>query len=304
MVFLPEGCGGAVISDMQQLLDAAANKRICKANALLCDRDHNIIVDLGFIKGVIPRQEGAFSPFGEVKDIAVISRVGKPICFTVKGIAHDSSSVAYALLSRREAMQICFDNYVSALQKGDVICGRVTRTDSFGAFVDIGCGLVALLPIDAISVSRISHPADRFYVGQDIMAVISDISPEGRVSLTHKELLGTWEENAAPFEVGQTVSGIVRSVEDYGVFVELTPNLAGLAEPSEVAVCGECVSVYIKSIIPEKMKIKLVIIDKATCLPHPASFSYPQVTHINYWRYSPANSKKVVESDFTVQRDL
>ena len=42
-------------------------------------------------------------------------------------------------------------------------------------------------------------------------------------------MLGTWAENAALFSPGQTVTGVVRSVEDYGIFVELTPNLAGLA---------------------------------------------------------------------------
>ncbi|MGL0910084.1 hypothetical protein ACSTB0_13670, partial [Faecalibacterium wellingii] len=44
-------------------------------------------------------------------------------------------------------------------------------------------------------------------------------------------LLGTWEENAAGFTVGETVVGIVRSVEEYGTFIEIAPNLAGLAHP-------------------------------------------------------------------------
>ena len=83
----------------------------------------------------------------------------------------------------------------------------------------------------------------------------------GRISLTHKELLGTWEENAAAFSVGQTVAGIVRSVESYGIFVELAPNLAGLAEPKENVEVGQTAAVYIKSILPHKMKIKLVLVD-------------------------------------------
>jgi small subunit ribosomal protein S1 len=83
----------------------------------------------------------------------------------------------------------------------------------------------------------------------------------GRISLTHKELLGTWEENAARFEVGQTVVGMIRSVESYGIFVELTPNLAGLAECKEGVRVGDACAVYIKNIIPSKMKIKLVLID-------------------------------------------
>ena len=111
--------------------------------------------------------------------------------------------------------------------------GAGEHLEHFGAFVDIGCGVVSLLSIDCISVSRISHPRDRFYVGMHIRAAVRSIerSDEGemrRIYVTHRELLGTWEENAVDFSVGQTVAGTVRSVEDYGVFVELTPNLRDL----------------------------------------------------------------------------
>ena len=113
---------------------------------------------------------------------------------------------------------------------GDIIPARVTHLEQFGCFVDVGCGIPSLIPIDAISVSRISHPSDRFKVGQDIKVIIKSLD-NGRIWLSHKELFGTWSENAAMFKTGETVSGIVRSVEDYGIFIELTPNLAGLAEP-------------------------------------------------------------------------
>ena len=119
--------------------------------------------------------------------------------------------------------------------------------------------------------------------------------------MTLRELLGTWEENAQNFSACSTVAGIVRSVEDYGIFVELSPNLAGLAELREGVSVGDCCSVYIKSIIPEKMKIKLVLID---C--HAAKFSPPlkyyvdthRGMHMDYWRYSPAGCKKLIETVF------
>ena len=94
--------------------------------------------------------------------------------------------------------------------------------EPFGAFADIGCGVVSLLPIDAISVSRIDHPRERFSVGMDIRAMVRSVENR-RITLSHKELLGTWEENAAAFAPGETVAGIVRSVEPYGIFVELAP---------------------------------------------------------------------------------
>ena len=133
--------------------------------------------------------------------------------------------------------------------------------DTAEEFADIGCGIVGLISIENISVSRISHPRDRFFVGQNIRVVIKDIDYENRrFTLSHKELLGTWEENADMFDVGQTVCGVVRSIEDYGIFIELTPNLAGLAEYKAGIVSGQQATVYIKYIIPDKMKIKLIIL--------------------------------------------
>ena len=181
---------------------------------------------------------------------------------------------------------------------GDVISARVTHLEPFGAFVDIGCGIISFLPIDTISVSRIAHPKERFCIGMDIKVVVKNLDGT-RVNLTHKELLGTWEENASFFAIGETVSGIIRSVEDYGVFVELAPNLAGLAEPYENALEGEQASVYIKNIVPEKMKFKLVIIDTFKRADyHPSLKYFYEDTHMDEFIYSPQNSLKSVTSTF------
>ena len=303
MTFLPEGRIGFRPVSKAELLRAMEEKRICEGVALLCDRERNLIVDLGSMRGVITRAEGGWSPNGDVRDIAVISRVGKEVCFTVNGFAKDVGGTEYAVLSRREAMKICAERYLPRLRPGDVIDARITRPDSFGAFADVGCGIIGLLPIDAISVSRIAHPAERFYSGQDIRAVVSSVG-DGRVTLSHRELLGTWEENAARFEAGQTVAGTVRSVEKYGVFVELAPNLAGLAEPGGEVAAGDRVSVYIKSVIPEKMKVKLVLIDRLPRSEPPRGFNYPDVAHISRWRYSPEACPKVIESVFEQEQGL
>ena len=82
-----------------------------------------------------------------------------------------------------------------------------------------------------------------------------------RVILSYKEMLGTWEENIVGLNEGMTVNGIARETEKSknGIFIELKPNLIGLAEYKEDIEYGQNVEVYIKRIIPEKKKIKLVI---------------------------------------------
>ena len=125
------------------------------------------------------------------------------------------------------------------------------------------------------------------------------LDTEGRIVLTMKELLGTWLENAAAFAAGETVVGRVRSVEPYGVFVELAPNLAGLAEAAPGLDCGQLVSVYIKSIIPEKMKINLVVLHAM----RDETFAFPleyrlHAGHIGRWIYSVPGAARVIETIF------
>lgn len=282
-----------------QLEEAKQKDAILESTVIMCDANHNLIVNLGVMNGIIPREEGAVGiREGITRDIALISRVGKTVCFTVDSITTDENGTEYALLSRKKAQEKCKEYIISNKTAGDIIDAKITYLESFGAFCDIGCGNIALLPIDAISVSRISHPQDRFFIGESIKAVIKNIAPDGKITLSHKELLGTWEENAEMFSAGQTVTGVVRSVENYGIFVEITPNLAGLAEPKEDVRVGQQASVYIKSIIKEKMKIKLIIIDSFENNYSPEIKYFYSDSHIDNWQYSPSICEKRISSKF------
>lgn len=292
------------VSSPSTVYEAMNRGDILEARAIMCDYDHNLIVELGCMKGIIPREEGTIGiKEGKVKDIALISRVGKPVSFVVDSVYPDQNGKLCARLSRRRAQEKCIREYINTLNIGDVISAKVTHLEPFGAFCDIGCGIIALLPIDSISVSRISHPSDRFSAGDDIKAVVKSIDAGGRITLTQKELFGTWEENAALYHQGQTVSGMVRSIESYGIFVELTPNLAGLAELREGVSVGRTASVYIKSLNPEKMKVKLIIIDTFPSDCEPKYDYFYKENHIDYWRYSPECCDRIIETDFSVLKN-
>ena len=304
--YMPEGMvidnprNQAALSDISLLKAAMTACSVIEARALICDSDHNLIVDLGCCRGVIPRCETVLGlDDGGTRDIAIISRVGKPVSFVVTSIEENKDGEPVAYLSRRAVQERCATEYISQLTPGDVIDARVTHLEAFGCFVDVGCGITSLLPIDAISVSRISHPSDRFRSGQEIKAIVRAVDEKGRLTLTHKELLGTWDENAVNFRPGETVAGIVRSVESYGVFVELTPNLAGLAEPKPGVCPGMHASVYIKSLNREKMKIKLILIDafEAAYLPPKPNY-FISCGHVSSWRYSPPETDRIMESRF------
>lgn len=305
MEFRPEGCiydspsNQRYISSAEGLAEAMEKGIILEAKAILCTGSHDLIVELPCARGIIPREEGAIGiAEGKTRDIALISRVNKIVCFKVTELELTENGELEAKLSRKAAQKECEKNFVSKLESGDIIDARISHMEKFGSFVDIGCGIPSLVPIDTMSVSRISHPTDRFRAGQLIKVVVKSVE-NGRIFLTHKELLGTWEENAEKFKAGETVPGVVRSIENYGVFVELTPNLAGLAESKEGISVGQSVSVYIKAIIPEKMKVKLIIVDICGEYAPPKEIEYfINSDHIDHWKYSTENSDKNISTSF------
>lgn len=302
MKFYPEGQNPQLLRTFDKLEDvkiAMMNGSVMESRVLMCDSEHNLHVDLGIIRGVIPREEGAIGiDDGTTRDIALISKVNKPVCFIILGFQRDESSNISAILSRKAVQLGCKKNFIDNLAEGDIIDARVTHLEKFGAFIDIGAGINALIPIDMLSVSRISHPGERVYEGENIKAVLRKREPQ-KLTFSLKELLGTWSENAMLFEPGQTVTGTVRSIETYGVFVELTPNLAGLAEPCDYLFEGQRVAVYIKSVLPDKMKIKLVIVEAFEEADMAQELTYfVNAQHIDRFDYSPPGAPKVISTVF------
>lgn len=279
--FLPEGqrlqtpenqrqCGS-----LHALSAAMESNRILEGRALVCDAEHNLIVQVGPFTGVIPRQEAALGiAEGKTKDIAILSRVGKPVCFTVSEISN-TSPTPNLILSRQNAQRIAWDHMLNNWCPDMIVPAVVTHLEHFGAFVDIGCGIISMIGIENISISRIPHPCCRFTTGQKIFALVTNVDPSTmRISLSHKELLGTWAENVSSLTPGMTVTGYVRSIKHYGIFVELFPNLSGLAEPADGYQIGDRVSVYIKAILPDRHKIKLRILERLHGENNPAPLTY------------------------------
>lgn len=302
--YRPEGIydseDAAYLSSLAGLNRAMSEGKILQARCYMCDSEHNLHLRFNNIKAIIPRKYAALGIMeNNVKDVAIITRVNKTVCFKVNSIIEENGS-PLVILSRRDAQLECLEYILSEYTPGKVIDARITHLEQFGAFADIGCGIISMIAIDNISVSRIQHPKNRFFAGMSIKAVVRGVDREkGRVYLSHKELLGTWMENAERFSAGQTVSGVVRSIESYGVFIELMPNLAGLSELTPGVSVGDKVSVFIKSIIPEKMKIKLAVVDVShdNCDNEKPEYMYTG-EYIDYWKYSPDCCPRVVETDF------
>ena len=287
MPYSPEGVN-ATPPTLEDLRRSAGTSDIFQARCTKCDEYHNLHLDLPDTQAIIPREEAALGiREGRTKEIAILSRVGKWVCFQVLGF----DSRGTAILSRTAAQAEARSYFLNTLCPGDIIPAVVHNPASFGVFCDIGCGVTALMRIERCCISRLTTTAAHFYPGQQIhCAVLSINDAEGTVELTGRELLGTWEENAALFRTGQTVTGIVRSLMPYGAFIELTPNLSGLAEPAISLEPGDPVSVYIRSIQHDKHKIKLTVLEKLTA-PLPGKLRYFKSSgRIETWEYFPGSS--------------
>lgn len=292
MPYSPEGLS-LTIPTPEALRKSIGTGEIFQSVCVKCDEFHNLHVDLGSIRGLIPREETALGiQNGRTKEYSILSRVGKPVCFQVLGF----DSRGNAVLSRRAAQADARDYFLSALRPGDVIPAVVLNPADFGVFCDIGCGFPALMRIGRCCVSRLETTASHFRTGQMIYAAVLDIDDaQGQILLTARELLGTWEENASRFRPGQTVPGVVRSVMPYGIFVELTPNLSGLSEPAMDLQPGTPVSVYIRSIQQDRHKIKLNIIEPLNTAPLPTDLEFHITTgHLDRWEYYPGSSAMTI----------
>lgn len=119
---------------------------------------------------------------------------------------------------------------------GYVVEGTIKNLTEYGAFVDIG-GIDGLLHVTDMSWGRIHHPADQFKVADHIQVKVLKLDREKeKVSLGYKQLLpDPWSTVVEVYPADAKLKGIVSSVTDYGVFVELEPGVEGLVHVSEIS---------------------------------------------------------------------
>ena len=169
-----------------------------------------------------------------------------------------------AIVSRR-AIQA---DSIAAAQKeamknislGAVIEGTVKNITDYGVFVDLG-GIDGLLHVTDLSWKRVNHPRELLHVGEKIKVKVIQFDPEShRISLGAKQLEeDPWENASRAFNVGDTVSGKVSSLTDYGALVHMS-ELSWTNKnihPSKVLQVGQDVNVVVLGIDQEKRRISL-----------------------------------------------
>ncbi len=261
--FKPEGWNNEISKvDKKNIYTYMENSEILQGLVKSCDENYNLYISFeNGITGIMPRQEVEaihLEDGGLPKSNLCTGKVHKFVQFKIK-----EANENQIILSRKEVQKEALNWVKEDLQEGTKVTGIVKNIRPYGAFIEIGGGIVGLAHIEDLSIARIKSPEERLKIGQKVEVMVKSINREtGQVVLSYKEIFGSWEENAKKFSSGMRVKGIVRETEKNknGIFIELAPNLVGMTEYQEGLNYGQTVNVYIKKIDEQKRKIKLSLI--------------------------------------------
>lgn len=262
--FKPEGWNNEITPlDENNIHNYIKRDEILQGVVKDCDENYNLYIQFqNGITGIMPRHEIEavnLENSGLPKTNLCTGKVNKFVQFKIK----EAKDESHIILSRKEVQKDALNWVKTELKEGDKINGIVKNIKPYGAFIEIGGGIVGLAHIEDLSIARIKTPYERLKIGQNVEVVVKSINRNlGQVVLSYKETLGSWEENAKKFKTGSKTKGIVRETEKNknGIFIELTPNLVGMAEYKEGLDYGQTVDVYIKKIDNQKKKVKLLIV--------------------------------------------
>ncbi|MDD5496038.1 MAG: 30S ribosomal protein S1 [Candidatus Omnitrophica bacterium] len=190
------------------------------------------MVDIG-VEAFLPASLASLKAFVNVNQL-----MGQVFPFKIVKINKARKNI---VVSRKDALQQQRDEdkkkLMDELQKGSIVKGIVRNITDFGAFVDLGGGVIGLLHISDMSWGRISHPSEVLAIGDNIEVMVLDFNKESlKVSLGLKQKTqDPWETVDSKYAIGSKIKGTVVNLMPYGAFVELEKGVEGLLHISELS---------------------------------------------------------------------
>ncbi|MDR3257102.1 MAG: S1 RNA-binding domain-containing protein [Endomicrobium sp.] len=187
--------------------------------------------------------------------------VGKSYEFIITKFDREEKNV---IVSRRKIIEdeknVARTSALESIAEGQIIDGTVSRITNFGAFISLG-GIDGLLHVSDMAWYKVKKVEDLLCLGQTIRVQVLKVDRASeKISLSMKNLApNPWESAVERFPIGLIMKGIVTSVMDYGIFVELEPGVEGLLHSSEYAWNNS--EAALKKEIKEGQEIEVKIID-------------------------------------------
>jgi small subunit ribosomal protein S1 len=229
------------------------------SGTILKDIKGGFIVDIGGVNAFLPISH---VDINFVKDVKIY--IAKTYEFVITEFDIKKRNI---VISRRKILEdeknIARESALSSIAEGQILDGIVLKITKFGAFVDIG-GIDGLLHIGELAWYKVKKVEDLLHVGQKIkVQIIKFDKANEKISLSIKNLVADpWDSVEERFPVGLIIKGKVRSIMEYGVFVELEPGIEGLLHSSEYAWNYSEASLKREVKKDQEIEVKIISVDK------------------------------------------
>jgi len=218
------------------------------------------MVNIG-VEAFLPASLAALRGFGNLNQM-----VGQAFPFKIVKINKARKNIVVSrkdvlLQQKDEDKKKLFDT----LEKGALISGIVRNITDFGAFVDLGSGIIGLLHITDMSWGRVSHPSEVLAIGDTIEVMVLDFDKDsGKVSMGLKQKTqNPWETVDTKYSVGSKIIGSVVNLMPYGAFVELEKGVEGLLHISELSWTKKYANPNELLAIGDRIEVQVLEVDKA-----------------------------------------
>ncbi|MEK6289158.1 MAG: 30S ribosomal protein S1 [Acidobacteriota bacterium] len=194
--------------------------------------DYGAFIDLGGIDGLLHIIDMSW---GRIQSPNDIIKVGDSIQVKVLKFDREKERIS---LGYKQLLPDPWQSVAERFPKGSHVRGKVVSLTDYGAFIEIEPGVEGLVHVTEMTWSkRLKHPSKLLSIGQEVEAVVLEADPHSRrISLGLKQVTADpWETLPVRYHVGSRVTGKVRSLTDFGAFVEIEDGIDGLVHVSDIS---------------------------------------------------------------------
>jgi small subunit ribosomal protein S1 len=194
--------------------------------------EYGAFIDLGGIDGLLHITDMSW---GRIQHPSEFLKKGDPISVKILSFDREKERVSLGL---KQLTNNPWDNIAERYVVNSIVEGKVVNILDYGAFVELESGVEGLVHISEMFwTKKMKHPSRVLSVGDKINVKILEVDGEGkRISLGWKQTLpNPWETLAEKYPIGSVVTGKIRNITDFGIFVGIDDQIDGLVHVSDIS---------------------------------------------------------------------
>ena len=221
--------------------------------------DYGAFIDLGGIDGLLHITDMSW---GRVKHPGDMLNIGDEIEVKILKFDSDKERVSLGL---KQVQPNPWEEATSKYPAGKLVSGEIVSVKDYGIFVELDDGIEGLIHVSEMSwTGKIKNPTKHFEKGQKIEAQVLDVDIENqRISLGIKQLQpNPWDDIEAKFPVGKKIAGKIKSIAEFGLFVDLGEEVDALIHISDISWTKKNVNLSSEYSEGQEIEAMVLIVDK------------------------------------------